>query len=89
MHYVRTGKKLLLIFRNAIKAYETGRDGQPQDKDPNVNGCITQLSFIVSIPSYEVEILPPLEDCFDENSQKPLMIYRSPEYTLSQTMSVA
>jgi hypothetical protein len=89
MHYVRTGKKLLLIFGNVIKAYESDTDGQPQDKDPNVNGYITQLSFIISIPSYEVEILPPLEDCFDEHSQKPLMMYRSPEYILSETMSVA
>ncbi len=68
MPHVKTGKILLLIFRNVIKAYELFRDGQPQDKVAMVHGYINNYSFVMHYPSYEVELLQPLEDCFKESS---------------------
>ena len=49
MTYVKSGKILLLIFRNVIKAYEQFRDGQPQDKDPSFHGYMHSYSFFIHV----------------------------------------
>jgi hypothetical protein len=88
MPHIKTAKKFLLIAKNAIKVFEQHADGQPQDKHPTLHGYITKFSFVIHFPSYEVEMLQPLEDCLDGQSQKPLIVYRSPDYERTKSMSV-